>query len=80
MLLLRDPSAPALPDSIASFALPTYVERPEAWDFAYWPGWYGAFSYGLVRARTLDRIEDDPSRRPAGRSLVAVLAVMPIRS
>ncbi len=73
-LLLRDPAAPVLADSMAAFALPTYVERPEAWDFAYWPGWYGAFSYCLVRARTLDRIEEDASRRPAGRSLVAALA------
>ncbi len=73
-LLLRDPAAPSLADSIAAFTLPTYVERPEAWDFAYWPGWYGAFSYCLVRARTLDRIEEDASRRPAGRSLIAALA------
>ncbi len=73
-LLLRDPAAPALPDSIASFALPTFVERPEAWDFAYWPGWYGAFSYALIKARTVEMIEDDQGRRPAGRSLLAALA------
>lgn len=74
MLLLRDPSTPALPDSVASFALPTYVERPEAWDFAYWPGWYGGFSYALMKAGTLEGIEDDQQRRPAGRSFLAALS------
>jgi hypothetical protein len=73
-LLLRDPAAPPVPDSIPVFALPTHVERPEIWDFAYWPGWYGSFSHVLMSVRTLESIEREQARRPAGRTFLLALA------
>ncbi|MBM3286649.1 MAG: hypothetical protein FJY88_04775 [Candidatus Eisenbacteria bacterium] len=74
-LLLRDASTPEAPDSIPSFVLPTHIERPERWDFAHWPGWFGPFTHALFTARSLDAIRSDISRRPAGAALLRALAL-----
>jgi tetratricopeptide (TPR) repeat protein len=69
-ILARDPTSPAPPDSMLAFVLPTHRERPEAYDFAYWPGWYGRFTHMLFQARTLDRLEAAAPTRPGARSLL----------
>jgi len=72
-LLLRDPLAPPAPDSVASFALPTHVEHPETFDFAWWPGWYGSFTHALFTVRTLDALHADARNRPASVALLGAL-------
>lgn len=69
-LLARDPQTPGPPDSINSFLFPTHVDRPELWDFAYWPGWYGPFTHMLFTARTLHRLEDLSADLPGARAMV----------
>jgi hypothetical protein len=61
-------------DSIANFTLPTHVDHPEAFDFAWWPGWYGPFTHALVTVRSLDAIQRDRKERPASMAFVAALA------
>lgn len=73
-LLLRDPLAPAVSDSIATFTLPTHVGRPEAFDLAWWPGWYGSFSHALITVRTAEEIQRDRADRPASMAFLAALA------
>jgi hypothetical protein len=73
-LLLRDPLAPVVSDSIAVFTLPTHVDRPEAFDFAWWPGWYGSFTHALFTVRTLETLQADRTRRPASFALAVALA------
>ena len=74
-LLARDPATPEPPDSIRSFLFPTHAKRPEVWDFAYWPGWYGRFTHMLFLARTLESLETaSPRERPGARALVSALA------
>lgn len=68
-----DPHVPALADSVATFRLPSNAERPELWDYAYWPGWYGGFTHWALSARTRDAIAADPAGRPFGRALVSAL-------
>jgi Flp pilus assembly protein TadD len=72
--LARDPDAPPAPDSIACFTLPKSVDRADAWDFAWWPGWYADFTHLLIRVGTIDAIERDPDRRPIGRAMLAALS------
>jgi tetratricopeptide (TPR) repeat protein len=71
--LVRDPAAPAPPDSIACFTLPKNVEQADSWDFAWWPGWYGDFTHLLISAGAVEAIENDPVGRPIGRGLLAAL-------
>ena len=71
--LVRDPAAPAPPESIACFTLPTSVEHADSWDFAWWPGWYGDFTHMLISAGAVEAIESDPAGRPIGRGLLAAL-------
>lgn len=73
-LLARDPDAPAPDDSIACFTLPKNADRADAWDFSWWPGWYGDFTHLLIRAGTVDAIERDPAARPIGRMMLAALS------
>ncbi len=68
-----DPLLPSLPDTIPSFALPSNAERPAMWDFAYWPGWYGAFTHWALSTRTREAIEAAPESRPFGRELLSAL-------
>jgi tetratricopeptide (TPR) repeat protein len=71
-ILASAAGALALPDSIHAFVFPTHRERPEAYDFAYWPGWYGRFTHMLFQARTLQRLEGEGGR-PGARSLLGAL-------
>ncbi|MFB3909838.1 MAG: tetratricopeptide repeat protein [Candidatus Eisenbacteria bacterium] len=71
--LLVDPSLPpSVFDSVAAFPLPAHAERPEVWDFAWWPGWYGSFTHLLVSARTLETLAG-ATNRPGGRALLYAL-------
>lgn len=71
--LVRDPNAPALPESIAAFTLPAHAQRADVYDFAWWPGWFGDFTHMLISARAVESIERDPARRPVGRALLLAL-------
>jgi hypothetical protein len=72
-LLLRDPLAPPVSDSIATFTLPTHVDHPEAFDFAWWPGWYGSFTHALITVRSMDAIQRDRAERPASMAFLVAL-------
>ena len=72
-LLVRDPLAPSVPESIACFTLPMNVAHPEVWDFAYWPGWYGSFTHVLMTERTIESIENDLASRPLGHAFLVGL-------
>ncbi len=73
--LARDPDAPAPPDSIACFTIPKSADRADAWDFAWWPGWYSDFTHLLIRAGTIEAIERDPDGRPIGQGMLAALSM-----
>lgn len=72
-LLARDAAAVVPVDSLSGFVLPRNAMHADAWDFAWWPGWYGDFTHFLISARAVEEIERDPSSRPVGRMLLAAL-------
>jgi hypothetical protein len=73
-LLVHDPSVAVAVESVASFPFPTHAERPEVWDFAYWPGWYGPVTHMVLKERTLRRMESASGERPGARALLLGLA------